>query len=280
MKKNSSILVNKNLIDSIAIGGFDGMHLAHQELFKKLSKNGAILSIETGYANLTPKHYRQEYTSLPIFNYDLDEIRHLNALDFIKLLKNDFINLKKIVVGFDFCFGKDRAYSSEVLKDIFEGEVIVIPEIKLDDFAIHSRYIRNFIKEGQIKKANSFLGRKYKIYGENIQGQGLGKKELFATINLKIADFLLPKNGVYLTKTILDEKEYKSLTFIGNRVSTDGNFSVETHILDEDIEIKNKIVQIKFFDFLRENKKFENLENLKKQISVDINKARKYFINF
>lgn len=271
---------SKDLIKSIAIGGFDGMHLAHKELFKKLCKNGAIVSIETGYANLTPKKYRQEYTQYPIFYYDLQDIKNLDGKEFISLLKSEFKNLKKIVVGFDFCFGKDRAYSSEELKNIFEGEVIVIPEIKLDGFAIHSRYIRNFIKDGNIKKTNSFLGREYKIFGENIKGQGLGKKELFATINLKVYDFLLPKNGVYLTKTILDDKEYNSLSFIGNRVSTDNSFSVETHILDEDIEIKNKVVQIKFFDFLRENKKFEKLEELKKQIEYDINQARSYFINF
>ncbi len=87
MKKSSSILVknniDKNSIDSIAIGGFDGMHIAHQELFKNLNPKGAIISIETGYASITPKNYRQEYTKYPIFYYDLEDIKALDGADFI-----------------------------------------------------------------------------------------------------------------------------------------------------------------------------------------------------
>ena len=136
MKKSSSILVknniDKNSIDSIAIGGFDGMHIAHQELFKNLNPKGAIISIETGYASITPKNYRQEYKKYTIFYYDLEDIKALDGADFIEMLKNDFKNLKKIVVGFDFCFGKNRAYKTEDLKKIFDGVVVVIPEIKLN----------------------------------------------------------------------------------------------------------------------------------------------------
>lgn len=110
MKKSSSILVNKNTITSIAIGGFDGMHSAHQELFKNLDEHGAIVSIESGYANLTPKSFRQEYSIYPIYYYILENIKHLEGDEFIKLIKEEFPNLKKIVVGFDFCFGKNRKY--------------------------------------------------------------------------------------------------------------------------------------------------------------------------
>ena len=279
MKKNSSILVNKNSITSIAIGGFDGMHIAHQELFKNLDDNGAIVSIESGYANLTPKKYRQEYSIYPIFYYILEDIRHLEGCEFIKLLKQEFPNLKRIVVGFDFCFGKDRKYCIEKLKEFFDGEVIVIEEIKLDDIGVHSRIIRDYIKNGDIKMANKLLGKEYKIYGQKIKGQGLGTKSFVPTINLKVDEFLLPNEGVYITKTILDEVEFNSITFLGHRLTTDGSYAVETHILDKNIENKDYKIQIKFYEKSRENKKFDNFEELKNQILEDINLAKNYFIN-
>ncbi len=146
MKKSSSILVNKNSVTAIAIGGFDGMHLAHQELFKNLGNNGGIVAIESGYANITPKTYRQEYTNYPVYYYVLDNIKHLTGERFIELLEEEFPNLEKIVVGFDFCFGKDRKHCTIHLGKLFKGEVQVINEVKVDDIPVHSRVIREYIK--------------------------------------------------------------------------------------------------------------------------------------
>ena len=279
MKKSSSILVNKNTITSIAIGGFDGMHIAHQELFKNLDNNGAIVSIESGYANLTPKRYRQEYSIYPIYYYVLDSIKHLEGNEFIRLLKEEFPNLKKIVVGFDFCFGKNRKYCTEKLKELFDGEVLVIDEIKLENIAVHSRIIRDYIKDGDIKMANKLLGKEYKIYGQQITGQGLGAKSFVPTINLKVDEFLLPNEGVYITKTILDDLEFNSISFLGHRVTTDGSYAVETHIIDKDIKNNNHTTQIKFCEKLRDNQKFDSFEELKNQILDDIKYAKNYFIN-
>ena len=279
MKKSSSILVNKNTITSIAIGGFDGMHVAHQELFNNLDSNGAIVSIESGYANLTPKRYRQEYSIYPIYYYVLENIRHLEGDEFIKLIKEEFPNLKKIVVGFDFCFGKNRKYCIEKLKDLFNGEVLVIDEIKIDEIPVHSRIIRQYLKDGNIKMANKLLGKEYKLYGQQIKGQGLGTKSFVPTINLKVDEFLLPQEGVYITKTILDNKEYKSITFLGHRITTDGSYAVETHILDENITNDNYTTQVKFYEKIRDNKKFDSFEELKNQILDDIKSAKNYFIN-
>lgn len=279
MKKNSSTLVNKNTITSIAIGGFDGMHVAHQELFKNLDENGAIVSIESGFANLTPKVYRQEYSSYPIYYYVLDNIKHLEGDQFIKLLNEEFPNLKKIVVGYDFCFGKNRRYCIEKLKELFHGNVKIIDEIKIDDIAVHSRVIREYLKDGEIEIANKLLGKEYKIYGHQIKGQGLGSKSFVPTINLKVEQFLLPKEGVYITKTILNEIEYNSVTFLGHRVTTDGSYAVETHILDENIINDTYTIQIKFIKKIRENLKFDSFEELKNQIDKDIETTKNYFIN-
>ncbi len=278
MKKSSSILVNKNTITSIAIGGFDGMHSAHQELFKNLDEHGAIVSIESGYANLTPKSFRQEYSIYPIYYYVLENIKHLEGDEFIKLIKEEFPNLKKIVVGFDFCFGKNRRYCTQKLKELFNGDVLVIDEIKIDDIPVHTRIIREYLKDGDIKTANKLLGKEYKIYGQQITGQGLGAKNFVPTINLRVDEFLLPKEGVYVTKTILDNIEYNSITFLGHRVTTDGSYAVETHIIDKDIKNNNYCTQIKFYEKIRDNKKFDSFEELKNQIFDDIKLARNFFV--
>ena len=278
MKKSSSILVNKNTITSIAIGGFDGMHSAHQELFKNLDEHGAIVSIESGYANLTPKSFRQEYSIYPIYYYILENIKHLEGDEFIKLIKEEFPNLKKIVVGFDFCFGKNRRYCTQKLKELFNGDVLVIDEIKIDDIPVHTRIIREYLKDGDIKTANKLLGKEYKIYGQQITGQGLGAKNFVPTINLRVDEFLLPKEGVYVTKTVLDNIEYNSITFLGHRVTTDGSYAIETHIIDEDIKNNNYCTQIKFYEKIRDNKKFDSFEELKNQIFDDIKLARNFFV--
>jgi riboflavin kinase/FMN adenylyltransferase len=277
MKKSSSILINKNTIKAIAIGGFDGMHMAHQKLFEHLGENGAIVSIEAGFANLTPKTYRQEYSPYPIYYYILDNIKNLSGEEFIYLLLEEFPNLEKIVVGFDFCFGKNRKNCIPELKKLFKKEIIVVDEVKIDGIAIHSRVIREYIKSGDIKTANKLLGKEYKIFGRQIKGQGLGSKSFVPTINLFVEDFLLPNEGVYITKTIINEIEYNSVTFLGHRVTTDGSYAVETHILDNVIKNMHSSVQIKFLDKIRENKKFNSFEDLKKQIDLDLSSAKSFF---
>ncbi|RXK12335.1 bifunctional riboflavin kinase/FMN adenylyltransferase [Halarcobacter mediterraneus] len=274
MKKSSSILVNKKDITTIAIGGFDGMHFAHQKLFKNLGEKGGIVSIESGFSNLTPKSYRQEYSKYPIYYYVLENIKHLSGKEFIDLIKEEFPNLKKIVVGFDFCFGKNRKNCIPQLKELFQGEVVVIEEIKVDGISVHSRIIREFLKDGNIEFANKLLGKNYKIFGDQIKGQGLGSKQFVPTINLRVEDFLLPKEGVYATKTIISEKKHNSVTFLGHRKTTDGSYAVETHILDKNIKNSYRTVQVEFIKKLRENEKFDSFEALKEQIQKDILNAK------
>lgn len=269
--------MNKENITSIAIGGFDGMHIAHQTLFSNLNTNGAIVSIESGFANLTPKKNREKYTIYPIYYYELEEIKGLDGIDFIKLLQKEFPNLNKIVVGFDFCFGKNRAYCINELKKVFSGEVVVINEICVNDIAVHSRVIRDYLVQGDLKTANTLLGREYEIEGLHIKGQGLGNKEFVPTINLKVDDYLLPCEGVYVTKTYVSNKEYNSVTFLGHRVTTDGSYAVETHILDKEVLVENETITVKFFKRLRGNKKFDSFEALKKQIKKDIGLSKNFF---
>ena len=256
---------------AIAIGGFDGMHIGHQHLFDALGENGTIVVIETGYANLTPKQERSHFSHHPILYMELDEIRHLNGEEFVQLLKDKFPKLSKIVVGYDFHFGKNRKYSFEDLKSLFHGEVTVIEEVTHEGDSVHSHKIRTKLKIGDIKGANLFLGHNYTIKGKVVSGQGIGKKELVATINIQTRGFLLPKEGVYTTLTRIDEEEHyhPSVSFVGHRDTTDGSFAVESHILDGEVLCKEK-ASISFISFIRNNEKFENLTDLKKAIQKDI----------
>ena len=260
----------KNKIISIAIGGFDGMHLSHQELFKHLDKNGAIVAIETDYANLTPGVFRQRYTNYPIFYYPLKDIKNLSGEEFIKLLKEEFINLEKIVVGYDFRFGKDAKYNSNDLKKLFDGEVVVVEEFKIDNISVHSRVIREFLIQGKIKKANKFLGHNYLISGNIIKGQGIGHKELVPTINIEVKKFLIPSFGVYASYSYVDGEKYLSASFVGNRTSLDNKFAIETHIIDKEVNPVKKQIEIEFIEKIRDITKFNSIQELKRRIELDI----------
>ncbi len=268
----------KSSITSIAIGGFDGMHLAHQELFKRLDDTGAIVVIETGYANLTPKVHRAQYATFPLFYYPLAEIKHLTPKQFLGLLKEEFPNLQKIVVGFDFKFGAGASGSIDLLQELFDGVVEVVNEFFCDDIAVHSRKIRDFISTGKIEKANQFLGKNYTISGVHIKGQGLGKKQFVPTINIECEDFLLPSEGIYATYSFVNGVKYPSVSFLGHRVSTDGKYAIETHILDVELEEIHSHIEIEFIKKIRENQKYDDLEKLKNQILEDIEVAKKILI--
>ena len=263
-------------IDSIAIGGFDGMHEGHQHLFDALSERGAILVIETGYANLTPGEVREHFTTRPLVYVPLESIRELDGEGFVSYLRERFPKLRRIVVGYDFRFGKDRRYSHEALRELFDGEVVVIDEVRIDGDSVHSHKIRAKLMIGDVAGANRFLGHHYTIRGRVAKGQGLGKKALVPTINMLTDGYLLPKEGVYATLACIDDEAHyhPSVTFVGHRVSTDGSFAVETHILDTETECR-ECISVSFVKRLRDNRKFDSLPALSQQIQKDIAAARK-----
>jgi len=251
------------------------MHCAHQQLFKALGEFGAIVVIETGYATLTPGIKRQEYSHHPVIIYELESVRHLDALGFVQKLTQSFPNLEKIVVGYDFRFGKDRSCDSSDLQKHFSGTVEVIAEVIKDGISVHSRTIRSFLQEGDVTQANRLLARNHTLWGEVIKGQGVGKEELVPTLNIQTKGLLIPKSGVYATLTRIDDEEHfhPSVSFIGHRDTLDGSFAIETHIIDENIGEVEKC-EIALLDYLRDNKKFMSLQDLKNAINEDIRQSK------
>jgi riboflavin kinase/FMN adenylyltransferase len=264
--------MNIRSIKSIAIGSFDGIHQGHMKLIQQVD---AVVIIEKKNKEfITPGYKRWEFIKKPSFFYNISNIFSMTPKEFIESLLKDFPFLEKIVVGYDFYFGHQKTGDTSTLRKLFKKDVIVVDEFKLDAVSVHSKVIKSLISSGEIKKANKFLNREYEMQGTVIKGQGLGAKELVPTINLKVYNYILPKDGVYLTKTKIENEWLWSVSFIGKRVSTDGSFAIETHIIDRDITLREDEIEIAFVDFMRDNHRFESLDKLKMQIHRDINHCK------
>ena len=220
-------------VRAVAIGNFDGMHIGHQKLFEHLGEHGAIIVILAGGgAKLTPFASRDAYTQKKLFYCELSKIKNLSGGEFIELLEQNFINLQKIVVGEDFRFGRDRAWDVEFLRREFHGQTCVVGEFKVGS-GVHSSRIKELLSRGRCEAAAELLGRDYEICGRIVRGQGRGAREFVATLNLEPGRFFIPKSGVYATVTSVRGARYKSVSFVGERLSTDGAFALETHILED-----------------------------------------------
>jgi len=263
--------VISNRIASIAVGSFDGMHIAHQALIEE-AEAVAVIERQQGY--LTPGFKRSWYCGKPLAFYLFEHVRNLSADGFVALLMDDFPELEQIVVGYDFRFGRGKGGSPEIMKKLFPGKVKVIPEICVEGIAVHSRTIREYIKEGMIERANRMLGRSYTIDGEVTRGQGLGKKSFVPTLNLEVEDYQLPPEGVYAARTRWGSFSAPSVVFIGHRHTTDGSFAVETHLLDMDPGEPEGRVMIDLESMIRENRKYADPAALRAQIGKDIARAR------
>ncbi|CAA6800856.1 MAG: Riboflavin kinase (EC / FMN adenylyltransferase (EC [uncultured Sulfurovum sp.] len=261
----------KNNIKSIAIGSFDGIHLGHKALIEQVE---AVVIIERNGGYLTPGYKRSLYAKQFCFFYHFEYIRIFRAKEFVEMLKTDFPKLEKIVVGYDFGFGYKKEGNVQMLKELFDGKVQVVDEVKLQDISVHSRMIKTEIANGNMPLVEQLLNRPYRIDGQVVSGQGLGKKKLVATLNLNVYDYDLPKDGVYATRTKVADEWLKSVSFIGFRVTTDGSFAIETHVIDRDIGVLKGQVWVEFVAFIRENRKFDGLEALKTQINLDIIQAK------
>lgn len=261
-----------NDIKSIAIGSFDGIHIAHRVLIDRVD---AVVIIERNGGYLTPGYKRANFTSKMCCFYHFDTIKSLTPEEFVNKLQVDFPSLETIVVGYDFHFGKGKFGDAQLLATLFDKEVIIVEQVTYEDIPVHSRTIKEYLREGKVTMANKLLGRRYSIEGEVVQGQGLGKKELVPTINLKVVEYQLPLEGVYATRTLMDGEWLASVSFLGHRVTTDDSYAVETHILDKNIGAVSGKIVLEFVGLIRKNIKFDTLEALKKQIQDDIDDTKK-----
>ncbi|WP_121021727.1 bifunctional riboflavin kinase/FAD synthetase [Helicobacter vulpis] len=269
---------------SLAIGKFDGVHLAHQHLLGMLGPQGAILVVERAHPHmaLSPLEERArllERYAKRIYFLPLEEARSINASEFIALLESKFIHLQKIVVGYDFRCAQGRSMGVEQMRTLLRPNIQlqVIDAIKIKGIALHSYHIKECIQRGDVRLANQFLGRPFSLQGEIITDQNLGSSHLYPTLNLNtqaLQTELLPHPGVYITNVPLAKQCTRAVSFLGHRLSTDGKMAFETYILDRNIQIPPSVLRVCFLKKIRDNRHFNNLQELKAQIAQDIARAR------
>ncbi len=272
-----------------ALGNFDGIHRAHQEIINKikkiangLKKTGIItfnpppVSIlhKDGIFFLTTKEEKEEIlNSLGIdfvyyFEFDIN-FSQKSPEEFVELIYTS-IKPSMVIIGENFHFGKGRKGNASLLKNLARNrfDVEIIPRIKDQNGVISSTRIRELLLLGHIPAANRLLGREYTITGEVIKGKGKGAKLGFPTINLSInKDKLLPLDGVYEVKLEIKGKDYQGAMFLTHNV-------IEVHILDFSGNLYGQKISTKLVKRLRAIKKFPDDESLKKAIADDIKRIK------
>jgi len=284
------------------IGIFDGVHLGHISIIDQVKKEAGKSGLSSCVITFNP-HPQQVLTGtkLPFITpfekrvrlFEKEELdltvcfsfneafSKISAESFINDTLVNILNIKKMFVGPDFVFGKNRSGNSELLKDMGNElgfETTIVKPITNRSDIISSTTIRKLIQEGKIKEANAYLGRNFCLEGIIIEGEKRGRLLGFPTANLKTDWDLLPKPGVYITLCNLDYKVHKSITNIGFRPTFGKNsLLIESHILDFNDEIYGKELRVEFLSRLRDEKKFDGIDELKKAISEDVKTANKYF---
>ncbi len=209
------------------------------------------------------------------------EFSRLSATEFVRDILVNELRTKKIIIGYDHRFGRNRNANIQDLiafGNTFEFEVEEIPAQEVDDVSVSSTKIRRALNEGDIPTANNYLGYNYRLTGIVEKGKGLGRKINFPTANLHIKESykLIPKNGVYLIKSNLDGKPVYGMMNIGFNPTVDGSKrSIEIHFFDFNKDLYDKRVQVEILKRLRDEERFESIEALRKQLQIDMENSKK-----
>ena len=284
----------------IAIGNFDGLHLGHQKVIneakKKARKNNLPFGIMTFepvpvmFFNSNIKNHRinslnQKKFQLKKFNLDFliiikfnKKFSSLTAKQFIMKIINSKTKCKFLYVSKNFKFGYQRQGNTQILKKyekLYNFKSIITKPFKKNKKIISSTLIRKKIVLGKIMEANKLLNREWSVEGKVIKGQKRGRKIGFPTCNLKLYDYVIPLLGVYAVKIKGSKFSKKGIANIGFRPTFNGNnLLLETNIFGINKNLYNKEISVSFRRFIRREKKFKDLEHLKKQIKIDIEKAK------
>jgi len=287
----------------ITIGNYDGFHLGHQKIIERVKEEAKVFSgtsmlmtfdphplsflkPERFLGLLTPMHLKKRLiegsgVDVLIVVPFTKEFRLVTAEAFVRDILIRTLNIKGLIVGYDFTFGKDGWGNVLLLQHLSEEYGFYfefIGAIEIDGKKVGSNQIRKLIRKGETEKAKKFLGRPYMMEGRVTKGEGRGTDLGFPTVNLETDFELIPKNGVYVSEVEVDGKRYQSLTNVGDRPTFgEKKLSIESHILDFHDNLYGKEVTIYFHQYLRDEKKFSSIAGLQKEISNDIENARRYF---
>ena len=288
---------------SVTIGNFDGLHLGHRRILEDLVRT-AVTShtssvvmtfsphpLQILHPGKTPKLIvptEEKIAQIESLGIDylllvkFDEaLSRLSGEVFIREILVGTLRVQHIFVGHNFVFGHKRSGNVALLEDLgqeYGYTVHVIPPVAVRGSRVSSTWIRDLIRAGRINRANRLLGRYYSLQGRVVSGHGLGRTVLFPTLNLEAQNEVLPGNGVYATLALFDGKSHPAVTNVGTRPTVSGtSLSVETHLLEHTPEAPPSNLELQFLHRLRDERKFPSVEELKKQIEKDIQRARRFF---
>ncbi len=289
----------KNIKNAVVTSGtFDGVHLGHQKILKRVSQvadevNGEtvlitywphprlvlkpwdnslqLLSTFPEKANLLEQFGINHLVKIPFTK----EFSQMTPEEYIRVVLHERINTSRLIIGYDHRFGKDRSGGLEELIQFapdYNFEVEEISRQDIDEIGISSTKTRRALESGEVKSANTFLGRPYSISGIVSHGNKNGRKLGFPTANVKIKENykLIPQDGVYAVKVCNKYKKLDGMLNIGQRPTVGGeNKTIEVHIFDFDQDIYGSEISIEFIERIREEKKFDSLDHLRGQLEDD-----------
>jgi len=283
------------------IGTFDGVHIGHQKILNSLvrfAEENGLKSVVITF-NPHPRKIISKKNSIELINTIEEKKEKLKTLGvdylivqkfdqkfseteankFVEILKNN-INIEKLIIGYDHRFGKNRNADINDLKKYgkeLNFEVIEIDALEIKEVNVSSTKIRAAIKDGNIQLANSYLGYNFFFSGEVVKGHSRGKELGFPTANLKInEDKIIPKNGVYLVKSIIDNQDFYGMMNIGyNPTFNNKSKKIETHFFNLNKNLYGKIIKIELLEYIREEKRFETIDELIQRLKLDREKCLK-----
>ena len=291
----------------ITIGNFDGIHKGHQFIIKKLIKESTKLNLLPTVLSFSPHPSKFFNRINKNFNILLENDKEtilkslgikvyyklifneitadLSAQDFVNIFLINKLKMKSLVIGENFRFGKNREGNIDLLnklskKNNFSLNIVKSVKFRNSNLVYSSSIIRKNIEEGNFKDTNKFLGRPWTIKGLVQAGDKRAREMNFPTANILIPDIINPKKGVYIVKIILAEKKYLGIANFGRRPTFDGKkVLLEVNIFNFNREIYGKELTVEFLTFIREEIKFNNFDELKKQVNKDVLLAKSFFDN-
>ncbi len=288
----------------LAIGNFDGFHKGHIAILnslKKIAFHNKQISAIMSFSPHPREFFENQKENFNIYSrsdkinflkkFDIDiyiefnfdkNLSDLSATQFVESILINKLNIKNVVVGKDFKFGKDRSGNFKILQNHSKDDnfnVHLVESIMVSDGSdkYSSSIIRKNIKNGEMEKANFALGRAWHITGKIIEGDKRARKINFPTANIIPGKHINPRKGVYCVEVNYNNEKYFGISNFGERPTVDGSkLLLETHIFNFNQEIYGKDLTVQFLTFIRPEQKFANFDKLAKQIKKDIEIAKKY----
>lgn len=287
----------------LTIGNYDGLHLGHQRIIEKVKDRAAsisgtsilmtfephplrVLKPEKCIGLITPIYFKRRLIEesgidVLIIVPFTEEFRLITPEVFVEDILIKRLGMKSLIVGYDFRFGKDGKGDVDMLKyfsGLYGFYFEVVDAITIDGKKVGSNRIRRMIQEGEMERVKKFLGRPHMIEGKVIKGHERGKDIGFPTINIETDFELIPKNGVYVTEVEIDGKLFPSVTNMGyNPTFNDRDLSIETYILNFSENLYGREITLCFHKRIRDEMKFNSVDELKQRIGMDVEVARAFF---